>query len=141
MAHPAIKLRLTTPYQDWQSKQSIFWGTTDSPSTPQIDAVVASKIRCEAIAANFQTKEPKVITIDPIVAHPREKLLLLSIFHSAIKGSYREGRLLKNVAQIAGIFATVIGTIVLTVSLYSTVISHTKNDFIKLLALFANRGN
>src|ERR1700693_4789376 len=135
MAHPATNLRLATPYQDWQSGQSIYWGTTNSPSTPQIDVAIASKIRCEAIAANFQAKEPKVITLAPVVSLPHEKVSLLSIFHSAFQGAYREGRLLKNIAQIAGIFAAGVGaiflTIVLTDGLHSTVSSRTKNVFVK----------
>ena len=137
MAHPATNFRLASPYQDWQSGQSIFWGTTNSPSTPQIDVAIASKIRCEAIAANFQTKEPNVITLGPVASYPREKVSPLSIFHSAFQGAYREGRLLKNIAQIAGIFAAAVGAMVLTASLHSIVSSRTKNDFVTLLAWVA----
>src|SRR4051812_24359768 len=127
MTHPVINLRLPTLYEDWKSQQSIFWGTTNSPLTPQIDVALATKIRSGAIATNFQTKEPKVITIDPIIAYQRERLSFLSIFQSAVKGAYREGRLLKNSAQVAAIFATAIGMIVLTWGL----LSRTKNSIIE----------
>jgi hypothetical protein len=135
MVVQATPLRLATPYQDWQSKQPIFWGTTNSPSAPQIDAATLSKIRYEAIATNFQTKEPTVVTVGLVTAHPREKLSFLSIFQSAVKGSYREGRLLKNSAQIAGIFLALIGIIVLTSIIGIAVFTRVKSDFLKLLVL------
>jgi hypothetical protein len=135
MVVQATPLRLATPYQDWQSKQPIFWGTTNSPSAPQIDAAIAGKIRYEAIAINFQTKEPTVVTVGLVTAHPREKLSFLSIFQSAIKESYREGRLLKNIAQITGIFVALIGMIVLTSIICISVFARVKSDFLKLLVL------
>jgi hypothetical protein len=142
MTQPTTNLRPLSPYQDWQAKQPIFWGTTNSPTTPQIDATIASKIRTEAIAANFQTKEPKVITLQPVAAHTREKLSLLSIFYSSIQGVYREGRMLQNVALITMLFASalmtapiiLIGTVTLSASLYVTLVPQTKiNDFVKIV--------
>jgi|GEM_PF-1603946 len=139
MTARTIDLRLASPYQDWQSKQPIFWGTTNSPSAPQIDAEIVSKIRYEVIAANFQTKEPKVITLGPVTAYPREKCSLLSLFLIAVKEAYREGRLIKNSVQIAGIFTAALGMIVLTCALCTAAaeLLRAKNGFLQLPILAA----
>ncbi|HEX4839786.1 MAG TPA: hypothetical protein VFU89_05035 [Rhabdochlamydiaceae bacterium] len=139
MTAQTIDLRPATPYQDWQSKQPIFWGTTNSPSAPQIDAAIVSKIRDEVIAANFQTKEPKVITVGPVTAYPREKYSLLSLFLIAVKEAYREGNLLKNSVQIiAGIFTAALGMILLTCALCAAAgLLHAKNGILHLPTILA----